>query len=108
MLTFAGLLLIFHAAPEAFNRLCDALETSTDMARRPAIFHRMLEIIEREDPGYTVLHRLVTFISKRKDIAWKVSPTQVMDFRAGNFHLVKWVEHRVNATWVYRSFRFRG
>jgi peptide/nickel transport system substrate-binding protein len=76
-------------ANDEFNRLCGELETSTDMARRPAIFHRMLEIIEREDPGYTVLHRLVTFIGKRKDIAWKYSPTQVMDFRAGNFHLVK-------------------
>ena len=74
---------------EQFNRLCDELETSTDMAKRPAIFRRMLEMIEREDPGYTVLHRLVTFIGKRKDIAWKYSPTQVMDFRTSNFRLVK-------------------
>ncbi len=74
---------------EEFNRLCADLEASTDMAKRPALFRRMLEIIEREDPGYTVLHRAVIFTGKRKDIVWKYSPTQAMDFRADNFKLTK-------------------
>ena len=74
---------------EEFNKLCNELEGSTDMAKRPAMFRRMLEIIEREDPGYTVLHRSVIFTGKRKDMAWAYSPTQAMDFRAENFRLVK-------------------
>jgi peptide/nickel transport system substrate-binding protein len=76
-------------ANEEFNKLCGELETSTDMTKRPALFRRMLEIIEREDPGYTVLHRSVIFIGKRKDMEWKYSPTQAMDFRPKNFKLLK-------------------
>lgn len=76
-------------ANDEFNKLCNDLEGSTDMSKRPAIFRRMLEIIEREDPGYTVLHRSVIFTGKRKDIDWKYSPTQAMDFRSGNFKLLK-------------------
>lgn len=76
-------------ANDEFNKLCNDLEGSTDMRKRPVIFRRMLEIIEREDPGYTVLHRSVIFTGKRKDIDWKYSPTQAMDFRSGNFKLLK-------------------
>ncbi|HPU50138.1 MAG TPA: ABC transporter substrate-binding protein [Burkholderiaceae bacterium] len=67
-----------------FNALSGLLETSTDMANRGRAFRRMLEIAEREDPAYTVLHRNVVFYGKRKDIAWKWSPTFAMDFRATN------------------------
>lgn len=74
---------------EEFNKLCSELETSTDTAKRPGIFRRMLEIIEREDPGYTVLHRSVIFTGKRRDMVWKYSPTQAMDFRATNFQIQK-------------------
>jgi peptide/nickel transport system substrate-binding protein len=74
---------------EEFNTLCTELETSTDLVKRPAIFRRMLEIIERDDPGYTVLHRTVLFYGKRKDLAWKYSPTQAMDFRADNLKVLK-------------------
>jgi peptide/nickel transport system substrate-binding protein len=49
----------------------------------------MLEIIERDDPGYTVLHRTVLFYGKRKDLEWKYSPTQAMDFRAHNLKVRK-------------------
>lgn len=73
---------------EEFNKLCGEFEASTDMSKRPALFRRMLEIIEREDPGYTVLHRSASFTGKRRDIAWSHSPTQAMDFRADNFKLV--------------------
>lgn len=67
-----------------FNTLSGLLETSTNMANRGRAFRRMLEIAEREDPAYTVLHRNVVFYGKRKDIAWKWSPTFAMDFRAAN------------------------
>jgi peptide/nickel transport system substrate-binding protein len=70
---------------EEFNRLSGELETSTDRARRRAAFRRMLEIAEREDPAFTVLHQNATFTAKRRDIAWKASPAFAMDFRPGNF-----------------------
>lgn len=69
---------------EEFNRLSDRLELSTDPAERRTTFARMLEIAEREDPAYTVLHRNVVFYGKRKDIEWQWSPTFLMDFRPEN------------------------
>lgn len=72
-----------------FNTLSSLLENSTDMKNRSQSFHRMLEIAEREDPAYTVLHRNVVFYGKRKDIAWKWSPTFTMDFRAANISYAK-------------------
>jgi len=69
------------------NTLCGALETELDMPKRKAMFKRMLEICEREDPAYTVLHQTATFTAKRKDIAWKAAPAFQMDFRAGNFKM---------------------
>ena len=54
---------------DEMNKLCGTLETEVDMAKRKAMFKRMLEICEREDPAYTVLHQNATFTAKRKDIA---------------------------------------
>ncbi len=34
---------------------------------------RMLEIAEREDPAYTVLHQTATFTAKRRDIRWQAA-----------------------------------
>ena len=70
-----------------FNTLSGLLETSTDMGNRSRAFRRMLEIAEREDPAFTVLHRNVVFYGKRKDIVWKWSPTFAMDFTASNLSL---------------------
>ncbi|MEQ8349730.1 MAG: ABC transporter substrate-binding protein [Sneathiellaceae bacterium] len=70
-----------------FNELSDRLEKSTDPAERRAAFRRMLEIAEREDPAFTVLHRNVVFYGKPKAIAWDWSPTFAMDFRAGNIRM---------------------
>mgnify|MGYP006271636479 FL=1 len=70
---------------EEFNAHCIVLETSMDHEERKEAFARMLEIIEREDPGYTVLHQNVIFYGKREDIAWQWSGLQSMDFRAENF-----------------------
>jgi len=69
---------------EEFNRLSVELETSTDRARRRVVFRRLLEIAEREDPAYTVLHQTATFTAKRKDIHWKAGQSFAMDFRARN------------------------
>ena len=67
------------------NKLSDAMEIETDMTKRKAMFKRMLEICEREDPAYTVLHQNATFTAKRKDIGWKASPSFAMEFRSVNF-----------------------
>ena len=72
-----------------FNALSSILETSTTVANRQRAFRRMLEIAERDDPAYTVLHRNVVFYGKRKDIGWKWSPTFAMDFRADNLQMPK-------------------
>ena len=72
-------------ANEEMNKLSVALEVETDMQKRKAMFKRMLEICEREDPAYTVLHQNATFTAKRKDIRWKASPSFAMEFRTVNF-----------------------
>ncbi|MBR0655641.1 ABC transporter substrate-binding protein [Plastoroseomonas arctica] len=69
---------------EEFNRLSATLESSTDRAERRAAHARMLTIIEREDPGYMVLHTAATFIGKRRDIRWRASQGWPLDFRASN------------------------
>jgi peptide/nickel transport system substrate-binding protein len=66
------------------NQLSEVLETSTDRAARKKAFRRMLEICEREDPAYTVLHQNATFTAKSKALKWKASPAFAMDFRPGN------------------------
>ena len=67
------------------NQLCEVLETSTDRAKRKTAFRRMLEICEREDPAYTVLHQNATFTAKPKALKWQASPAFAMDFRPGNY-----------------------
>ena len=70
---------------EEMNKLSVAMEVETDIQKRKAMFRRMLEICEREDPAYTVLHQNATFTAKRKDIKWKASPSFAMEFRTINF-----------------------
>ena len=72
---------------DELNKLSEFLETSTDREARRKAFRRMLEIAEREDPAYTVLHQNATFTAKPKSIRWKASPAFAMDFRAGNFEV---------------------
>jgi peptide/nickel transport system substrate-binding protein len=67
-----------------FNTLAEELETSVDRDRRRAVFRRMLEIAERQDPAYMVLHQAATFTAKRRDIRWRAARGWPMDFRAGN------------------------
>jgi peptide/nickel transport system substrate-binding protein len=70
---------------EEFNRLCVDIQTSTDRPKRRTIHRRLLEIAEREDPAYTVLHQNAAFTAKRRDIGWRAGPTFAMDFRASNW-----------------------
>ena len=70
---------------EQFGDLAAELETSMDQPRRIAVWRRMLEIIEHEDPGYVVLHRNASFVAKRRNIAWRASQSFFMDFRGSNY-----------------------
>ncbi|PZW43099.1 peptide/nickel transport system substrate-binding protein [Humitalea rosea] len=70
---------------EEFGDLSELLETSTDRPARKAAWRRMLEIAEREDPAWTVLHQNTNFTAKRRDLGWKSSQTFVMDFRNDNW-----------------------
>lgn len=70
---------------DEFAALGDSLQSSVDRAARRQAWARMLQIVEREDPGYTVLHRNGNFTAKRRDIRWKAAQSFVMDFRASNW-----------------------
>lgn len=70
---------------EEMGTLSEVLESSMDQAKRKTAFRRMLEICEREDPAYTVLHQTANFTAKRKDIRWKTGQSFAMDFRASNW-----------------------
>ena len=72
-------------ANDELNRLCVELETGTDRAKRREVFARLLQIAEREDPAYTVLHQNAVFTAKPKSVKWKVAPSFAMDFRAANW-----------------------
>jgi peptide/nickel transport system substrate-binding protein len=70
---------------EEFGGLSNELGTSTDRTRRIAVWRRMLQIIEIEDPAYVVLHRNASFTAKRADIQWAPAKSFVMDFRRHNW-----------------------
>ncbi|MDO9498985.1 ABC transporter substrate-binding protein [Falsiroseomonas sp.] len=72
---------------EEFNRTSAALETETDIARRRDHFRRLLTIVEREDPGYIVLHQAAAFTAKRKDIGWRAANGWAMNFGPGNLRV---------------------
>ncbi|EEX12370.1 MULTISPECIES: ABC transporter substrate-binding protein [Salipiger] len=68
------------------NELSVVMETSTDQAKRKQAITRMLEIAEREDPAYQVLHQNAVFTGMRSDLNWKAAPAFAMDFRASNWN----------------------
>ena len=70
---------------EEMNRLSPELVSSTDRARRKQIFQRMLEICEREDPAYIVLHQNAVFTAMRKGTKWRAPPSFFLDFSSRNF-----------------------
>lgn len=67
------------------NQLSVIMETSTDRAQRKKAFARMLEICEREDPAYQVLHQNAVFTGMKSSLNWKAAPAFAMDFRATNW-----------------------
>ena len=67
------------------NRISPILQSSVDRAERYKVFARMLEICERDDPAYTVLHQNAVFTAKPRSIKWKAAPSFAMDFRAQNW-----------------------
>lgn len=68
------------------NDLSVILETSTDRAARKKAYARMLEIAEREDPAYTILHQNAVFTGMKSELNWKAAPAFAMDFRASNWN----------------------
>ncbi len=67
------------------NQLSVVMETSTDRAQRKKAFARMLEICEREDPAYQVLHQNAVFTGMKSSLKWKAAPAFAMDFRTPNW-----------------------
>ncbi len=67
------------------NELAVVLETSTDRALRKKAYARMLEIAEREDPAYQVLHQNAVFTGMKSSLKWKAAPAFAMDFRSNNW-----------------------
>lgn len=69
------------------NQLSVIMETSTDHDQRKKAFKRMLEICEREDPVYNILHQNAVFTGMKKELKWKAAPAFAMDFRASNWNI---------------------
>ncbi|MDH7787141.1 peptide/nickel transport system substrate-binding protein [Ochrobactrum sp. 19YEA23] len=67
------------------NKLSVIMETSTDRDQRKKAIKRMLEICEREDPAYNVLHQNAVFTGMKKELNWKAAPAFAMDFRSTNW-----------------------
>jgi peptide/nickel transport system substrate-binding protein len=62
------------------NTLSAILIQSPVVATRHRAFARMLEICEREDPAYVVLHQSANFTALRKDMSWTAPTSYFMDF----------------------------
>ncbi|MDS9469381.1 ABC transporter substrate-binding protein [Paracoccus sp. MBLB3053] len=69
------------------NQLSSVMETSTNRADRKKAITRLLEITEREDPAYTVLHQNAVFTGMKSDLNWKAAPAFAMDFRSSNWNV---------------------
>jgi peptide/nickel transport system substrate-binding protein len=66
-------------------RMLNELQSATDLDRRRKAFRRMLEICEREDPAYSILHQTVNLTAKRKDAPWRTGQSFAMDFSPRNW-----------------------
>lgn len=74
-------------ANDEMNQLSEIVQTSVDHATRKKAVARALEICEREDPAYTVLHQNAVFTGMKKELKWKAAPAFAMDFRSGNWNV---------------------
>lgn len=70
---------------DELNQMAVVLETSTDHETRRKASRRMLEIAEREDPFYTLLHQNAVFTGMKSELNWKAAPAFAMDFRRDNW-----------------------
>ena len=61
------------------NQLSGAMEASTDIPARQRMFARMLQICERDDPAYIVLHQNANFTALRKTLPWKGTASFYVD-----------------------------
>ena len=61
------------------------LQSSVDMDLRRKAFRHILQLVERDDPGYTVLHQNANFTGTRKHTGWKAGQSFAMDFGPGNW-----------------------
>jgi peptide/nickel transport system substrate-binding protein len=68
------------------NALSGVLTSSTDMQLRHTAFARMLQICEREDPAYIVLHQNAVFTALRRATKWQAPPSFFMDFSSRAWH----------------------
>lgn len=68
------------------NELSNFMQKSTDRAARKKAFARMLEISEREDPAFQVLHQNCVFTGMKSELNWKAAPAFAMDFRTNNWN----------------------
>lgn len=69
---------------DEFYKLGHLLEKESDMTKRAHLFSRMLDIIEWEDPGVTVLHQNAVFYGISKHIGWQPADSFAMDFAPGH------------------------
>lgn len=67
------------------NELSNFMQKSVDRGARKKAFARMLEISEREDPAFQVLHQNCVFTGMKTELNWKAAPAFAMDFRAQNW-----------------------
>jgi peptide/nickel transport system substrate-binding protein len=72
---------------EEANRMAEIIQKSTDRAARKKAFARMLEICEREDPAYQIIHQNAVFTGVKSSLKWKAAPAFAMDFRKENWSL---------------------
>ena len=67
------------------NALSAQLVQGTDPARRKAVFARMLQICEREDPAYILLNQNAAFTAKPRALPWRATPSFFVDLSPGNW-----------------------
>jgi peptide/nickel transport system substrate-binding protein len=70
---------------DEMNELSNFMQKSMDRGARKKAFARMLEITEREDPAFQVLHQNCVFTGVKTELNWKAAPAFAMDFRASNW-----------------------
>ena len=76
----------FWAAPEAFNKAAEVVETTTSEKERYQAFQTMLDIFEDEMPMAILYNPLYSYASKKR-VDWKPYPLFYMDFRPDVFRL---------------------